>query len=202
MSNYKLKDLIPVGKIKPDKPEKVMLVDKEAKKNCPLKRFLTQEDYKAACPYKGLAPMFKAYIFKHQFITFIDEAWIAKALMQKYPSIDMVDKKMKSFDFKDDLESEGVFALKNIWQQHHYAISRETSDASFPPPSKKALLKEIRLFREGGVIPISYEELLQVREAKKRDTKAKNKELAAKANLAKREKQKKAKEAEVKDAVV
>jgi len=175
------------GAIFEPKPDKAYLIDKDVKQYCPLVKFLTQEEYKEASPHVGAVGMKKKYVFKYEFLTTVEELWIAKALIRKYPSLDLVDKQMKSFNFDDDLDDNNVPQLKNLWNRYIFSFNESSY---FPPSTKAELLKEIRKMREEGRKPISKEEYVALKERKKEGVKEANRE-AARQSIAKK------KEAEV-----
>jgi len=171
------------GKIFEPKPDKAYLMDKEVKQYCPLVKFLTQDEYKEASPHKNAVGMKKKYVFKYEFLTEVEELWIAKAMIRKYPTLDLVDKQMKSFDFDDDLDDNNAPQLKSIWNRYIFSFNESSH---FPPSTKAELLKEIRKMREEGHKPISKEELVAIKARNKLKIKENNRQ-AARDSIAKKQ---------------
>lgn len=168
-------NLIPKARVFKEKPPVAHVMDKEAKKHCPTVKFLTAEEWKEGAPNKEVPGIRKNFIFKFGYMSPIPELWIAKTLIRKYPSLDLVDKDMKSFNFEDDLDVDNVFKLKNIWLQYIFA---ENENADTPPLTKKELTRDIRKFRQDGIKPITYEELQTIRAKKKEKNKQTNRRTA------------------------
>ena len=185
---------LPEPRVFKPKLEPVYVMDKDVKRHCPVVKFLTVSEWKEAAPNKEVPGIFKKFIFKYQYMTPISELWIANALVRKYPSLELVDKDMKSFNFEDDLDGHNVFALKKIWLQYVYS---QNDRASMPPLTKKELTRDIRKFREDGLVALKEDEYLAVKAGIKEERKKAN-QIAAKESY----KKAKAKKAEKKVAEV
>ncbi len=127
-----------------------LIIDQEALLNQPTSKFLTQEEYKT--PQRKLN-----FIFKHGKTQEVEEL-IAYALVQKYPSIKIVDKELKVLSIEDDLDSLRLNEVRHLCRE--YGI-----------PAFQMGMQEMKMLirkkRYAGIEP-KRETLKEVHESKKK----------------------------------
>jgi len=89
------------------------LIDSEAFKGQATSRFLTRREYPEMNPRRRLN-----FIFRHKRFVDIKEDKVAYKLVNKYPSVHIVDDELNNLSIKDDLDEMKLNDLRHVCREY------------------------------------------------------------------------------------